>query len=402
MKKIIIWLMAFISLTITEISIAQWLQTSNGISGTSVNSFTVKGSVLYAGGNDIYKTTDLGLNWLSISHNSGILASNNNYLFAGGTGYIYRSSDNGLNWSNIGPPNQCIKALEANGNFIFTGTDICGQANTHNLYVSADNGSTWTLKIINYLVKSFTINNNIVFAGTTGGVYRSTDNGSSWNISSNGMNQPIYSVASNGTDVYASTYFNGVYRSTDNGLSWIQTALVIQDIYTLAAYGNTVFAGTYNSGVYASANNGSTWIQWNDGLPSTQIYKLFIFSNYIFSGTQGFNVYRRPLGELNGIEPVSSEIPEGFSLSQNYPNPFNPTTKIKFEIPAAGNGRDRSAVQIAVYDISGRLVETLVNENLSPGTYEVTWSAGNYSTGVYYYKLLSGEYSETKKMILLR
>ena len=102
-----------------------------------------------------------------------------------------------------------------------------------------------------------------------------------------------------------------------------------------------------------------------------------------------------------GIQPISSEIPEVFSLFQNYPNPFNPSTKIKFDIPPVGNGRDRS-VQIAVYDISGRLVEKIVDENLKPGTYEVEWSATKYSSGVYFYKLVSGVYVNTKKMIMLK
>ncbi len=101
-----------------------------------------------------------------------------------------------------------------------------------------------------------------------------------------------------------------------------------------------------------------------------------------------------------GIEPISSEIPNGFSLSQNYPNPFNPTTKIQFSIPV-GTGRDLT-VQMKVFDILGSEVATLVNDQLQPGTYEVDWDGSGFASGIYYYKLISGDFSETKKMVLIK
>jgi hypothetical protein len=100
-----------------------------------------------------------------------------------------------------------------------------------------------------------------------------------------------------------------------------------------------------------------------------------------------------------GIQNISNEIPRGFNLSQNYPNPFNPTTKIKFDIPAHNSG----PVILKVYDARGSEVATLVNEpNLPAGTYEADWNAAGFSSGVYFYRLISGEYSEVKKMILVK
>ena len=101
---------------------------------------------------------------------------------------------------------------------------------------------------------------------------------------------------------------------------------------------------------------------------------------------------------LLGIQPVSNEIPNSYKLYQNYPNPFNPVTKILFAISV----RDAymRPVQIKVYDILGCEVAILVNEQLSPGTYEVEWNAANYPSGIYFYKLTSPDYSETKKMVL--
>lgn len=97
-----------------------------------------------------------------------------------------------------------------------------------------------------------------------------------------------------------------------------------------------------------------------------------------------------------GINPISSEVPDKFSLYQNYPNPFNPVTKIKFEIS------QNDFVNISVYDLNGRLVEELVNENISAGTYEVNFTAKNLSSGIYFYKLKTSDVTQTKKMILLK
>ncbi|NOS86299.1 MAG: T9SS type A sorting domain-containing protein [Ignavibacteria bacterium] len=102
-----------------------------------------------------------------------------------------------------------------------------------------------------------------------------------------------------------------------------------------------------------------------------------------------------------GITPVNTEIPKEFSLDQNYPNPFNPTTKIRFEIPASGNGPEEN-IELLVYDMLGREVTTLVNENLRPGTYEVNWDAGLLPSGTYFYRLVTDKFSITKKMILVK
>jgi hypothetical protein len=101
-----------------------------------------------------------------------------------------------------------------------------------------------------------------------------------------------------------------------------------------------------------------------------------------------------------GIKQISNEVPENYSLSQNYPNPFNPTTKIKFDIPPLRGAR--GVITLIVFDILGREVATLVNEQLNPGTYEVEWDGDNYPSGVYFYKLITADYTETKRMVLVK
>lgn len=107
------------------------------------------------------------------------------------------------------------------------------------------------------------------------------------------------------------------------------------------------------------------------------------------------NVKLRPI--TTGITGTN-EIPNKFMLYQNYPNPFNPATKIRFDI----SGSSAAKTFLYVYDILGREVATLVNEQLSPGTYKVNFDGSNYPSGIYFYKFISGEYSAVKKMILLK
>jgi hypothetical protein len=107
---------------------------------------------------------------------------------------------------------------------------------------------------------------------------------------------------------------------------------------------------------------------------------------------------------IDGIRKDPKEIPDVFSLSQNYPNPFNPSTKIKFDIPdiplmKGARGMD---VRLTVYDILGREVTTLVNEQLKPGKYEVEWDGTKYSSGIYFYKLITNNFSDSKKMVLIK
>jgi len=102
-----------------------------------------------------------------------------------------------------------------------------------------------------------------------------------------------------------------------------------------------------------------------------------------------------------GIQNISSEVPKSFALYQNYPNPFNPNTKIKFSLPNPSKG-GALETRLVVYDALGRVVATLVDQQMQPGSYEVEWDAGNYPSGVYFYKLESGSFSESKKLVLIK
>ena len=122
-------------------------------------------------------------------------------------------------------------------------------------------------------------------------------------------------------------------------------------------------------------------------------------TNFLGMGTSDITTIKYSYS-LTGINIIPNETPSHFSLSQNYPNPFNPATTINFSIPSVET--TRRVVSLKVYNIFGSEVATLVNQQLTPGTYSVNWDASNHPSGVYFYRLSSGEFSATQKMILLK
>ena len=182
---------------------------------------------------------------------------------------------------------------------------------------------------------------------------------------------------------------------------------------TISPDGNTFIVGGYGDSSSVGAmwvfnRSGGVWTQQGQKLVGTggvgssdQGYSVAISSNGIFiEGGHGDNgsvgaawVFFNP---SIGITPISSEIPKSFSLMQNYPNPFNPSTKIIFEVPRS------SFTVIRIFDILGREVSTLVNEQLQPGTYEVNFDGSNYTSGIYFYVMNTGSFADTRKMILVK
>ncbi|MBI5402707.1 MAG: T9SS type A sorting domain-containing protein [Ignavibacteriae bacterium] len=106
--------------------------------------------------------------------------------------------------------------------------------------------------------------------------------------------------------------------------------------------------------------------------------------------------WNQNLGVITGITPVSSIIPNEYSLKQNYPNPFNPVTKISFDLPKSG------LVTLKIYDVVGREVKTLVNEVKNAGSYAVQFDGAAFSSGTYFYRLESNNFVSTKKMVLIK
>ncbi|MEO8210945.1 MAG: T9SS type A sorting domain-containing protein, partial [bacterium] len=97
-----------------------------------------------------------------------------------------------------------------------------------------------------------------------------------------------------------------------------------------------------------------------------------------------------------GINQISTSIPDKYNLYQNYPNPFNPTTNIKFDLIKSNN------VKVIIYNLLGKEVQVLLNEFLNPGSYKVDFNGNDLSSGIYYYKIVTDDFSDVKKMLLIK
>ncbi len=231
-------------------------------------------------------------------------------------------------------------------------------------------------------------------------VFRTAFNDTSWTDVSTSLpsTSGVYSLAVSGTNIFAGTYDGGVYRSTDNGTTWnaINNGLKNTMVKALAVSGTNLFAGTDDGGVFLSTDNGTNWAPVNSGLTSTQIVSLEISDGYLFAGTHN-GLWKRPLSEMiTSVEINPTDAPTHFSLEQNYPNPFNPATTIQYSIAHSGR------TQLHIYTVLRREVATLVNTVQQPGTYSVEWDASGIPSGVYFYRLQAGTYTDTKRLTLIK
>lgn len=393
MKKIIfICLLLSLSLSAN----AQWVQVWNGMGQTeTVNSTLWSDSFLLAGlySKGIYKSTNEGLTWEVTSLNNKIiwdLISFGANYFASTLNGIY-ISNNGTTWTSFALSNREVYEVAINGNYMFAGT------NNYGVYYSTNNGVSWTQSFLNNKdVRSLAVYNNYVIAGTYYyGIYYSTDNGYVWS-QSHLNNLTVERIKFDGTIAYAGTS-NGIYKSTNFGVNWVQFGLAGKNINDLIFSNNYIYAGTDDDGVFISTREGLIWTQINDGFPSgdIDINALAFTNNYFVAGSTVKSAWRRLKSQV-GVKYISSQVPSSFTLNQNYPNPFNPYTTITFNTQKLIN------IKISVMDALGREIETLFNEKLSPGIYETTWDGSNFSSGVYFYRMQAGDFTETKRMILLK
>jgi hypothetical protein len=144
-------------------------------------------------------------------------------------------------------------------------------------------------------------------------------------------------------------------------------------------------------------NGGASWTEMTTP-HSAAIYKGVHFINNMTGWLVGDGgiIIKTTTGGLTSNKKIFSSVPDKFALSQNYPNPFNPSTTIKFQIKESGTAT------LKVYDILGKEVSVLVNEKKQPGEYETMFEGFTLPSGVYFYNLTAGDFSETKKMLLIK
>jgi hypothetical protein len=214
-------------------------------------------------------------------------------------------------------------------------------------------------------------------------------------------------------------YRGGVYKSTDGGNNWIERSNGFGDIdnlnvRTLAINPQNpeiIYAGTFDNyyhdestgrGIFKSTNGGVNWTPINSGLSNLNTNIITIDPSdhsRLYVGTEGNGAFIGIDDSLTNIDDQNKkeiQIPEKYYIEQNYPNPFNPTTTISYALPKS------SYVKLSIYDINGRLVETLVNENKNSGYYTVVWNAEKVASGIYFYRINASEYSYVKKCLLVK
>ena len=317
--------------------------------------------------------------------------------------YYKRSADNGANWgADIRMTNDSFASwypsVAVSGSNVYVVWYDRRDGNAEIYYKhSTDGGITWgsDIRLTNNSAGSWapTItvsgsNLHILWTDDRDGNYeiyykRSIDGGINWGadtrLTNNNANSELPTISLSGSVVHV-VWVDGregnneIYykRSTDAGLSW-------------------------------QADTRLTYSSANSYLPSVAVSGSVV--NIVWSDQRDGNwdiYYKRdPTGNV-GIQNISTETPSKYSLSQNYPNPFNPTTKIRFDISLDSRFRGNDKVVLKVYDVMGREVQTLVNESLKPGTYETSFDGSMLNSGVYFYKLVTGNFTKTKKMLLIK
>ncbi len=278
-----------------------------------------------------------------------------------------------------------------------------------NFLKTTNGGNNW-IPISNlnnkYVYKILALNLNKIFAIGINTFLLSNNGGYNWNsvLETPTTCNDICFV--NDMTGWASTFGTEMFlKSTNGGLNWFTIPPNMGWPFGRILFfnENTGWAVSGNS-AYRTTNGGYNWLGSQITLygPFNSIDFINIYTGWAV-GEFGL-IYKTTNGGLIPVSNISSEVPKSYALYQNYPNPFNPITKVKFEIPLSrGVSEGRGVlVRLIIYDILGREIAVLVNESLSPGTYEVTWDASNFPSGVYFYQLMADDFVETKKMVLIK
>jgi photosystem II stability/assembly factor-like uncharacterized protein len=235
--------------------------------------------------------------------------------------------------------------------------------------------------------------------GTSGTILKTVNGGGSWiELPGTGANWLFGVYFTDLMTGWAGGINGALIRTTDGGATWVtQASGTANRIVALSfANSNTGWAVGYAGTIINTTNGGANWnLQVSNTTEKLWSVDFINETTGWAAGWVGVIVHTTN-GGITAINPITNEIPSEYNLDQNYPNPFNPMTNVKFQMP------NSAFVGLRIYDILGRLVATLVNEYLKAGFYNVSWNASNYPSGVYYYKLTAGNYTETKKMILIK
>lgn len=376
----------------------------------------------------ILRTTNGGQNWnnlvnLNLNISPQVLYFTNTITGfmaglapVGGKGVIFATSNSGINWS--------LK-YESPQNYIFfrdlffvnssTGWCVGGALIDDGIVLNTTNGGVnWTVQIngLLFALQSVHFFNNTSgwTVGSNGICYKTTNAGANWiqNHTGFGMGNHFAKVqfANANTGWILENDQGKVLITTNGGSNWLSSQFNTDERYIDLHFVNANtgwIVGTsyqnFNGIIKKTTNTGTNWHIQYSGVPNSPSPNDVHFINATTgwtAGSDGIILKTTNGGAPIGIHIISSEIPSQFEIHQNYPNPFNPVTNIEFDISKT------SVVKLIVYDILGKEVAVLVNEELKAGEFSVDWNAITYPSGIYLYKITAGEYSETRKMVLIK
>lgn len=428
MKSIIFTVFFFISLE--SVLQTQWNKLNTGFNDYIFSVCFINSQTGFVGGQSglgrIYKTTDSGLNWalslqtLSDERFEALYFINSMTGWAGSYyGLIYKTTNSGANWLPYAVYGRVRRIHFLNQSTGFAATSL-GVKKTSN------GGLSWftVLNVSECIgIRFFNTETGLVSVqgSSISKIFKTVNSGVNWQEVYNepqgtGINNFSFI---NSTTGFASGFYKITLKTVDQGSTWNLiykdpgTVTIIYDHRMIHfvdnnlgyACGQYIIPGptTYRGAAFNVTTNGG--LSWEFQTINPAIHNVYAFEDIqIIDGQIGYitgsngNIYKSTNAGYVPVIPIASEIPVNFSLHQNYPNPFNPSTKIKFEIPADAAGNTR----LSVYDILGREVRTLVNSNLKPGIYESDFNASDLPSGMYFYKLVSGNFSAIKKMIIVK
>jgi len=416
-----------------------WFPLNSGTTAVCVGIFFTDANTGYIAltldGDGYYlKTTNAGSNWQSYplapasqwlrgifftDANTGYITTGNPGSLS--NGYVYKTTNAGANWTTLTLP-----VYRHFTNVYFTNANTGYVVGWDYILKTTDAGITWTQTSTgSYLWWSVNfVNSSTGFAagsngdGDIGYVLKTTDAGASWQyvLTYNGLGFYGINFIDANTGVAAGgAYWSlgaSIFRTTNGGINWNETftdsnvahlwsVSFVSQSSGYAVGGIDPRAGDEKGVIIKTTNTGLNWYYQVSNDSNALFGNYFINENtgYV-TGWNGKILKTTNGGGVIGIEPLTNEVPSQFQLYQNYPNPFNPTTRIRFALPRS------SFATLIVYDILGREIETLVNEQLNTGTYEADWNASNYSSGVYFYKLTAGSaeggFTDSKKMTIIK
>ena len=371
----------------------------------------------------LYISKDTGKTWIPRGKANGLdlplntvwslCAIDSSTVLLGAGGGIYKTTNGGDSWVRIynEPSSYVTMIRKTHGDTIF--------ASGSRLIRSIDNGNTWAI-VDSSVVMGITETPSGVLVAAAGhmatperakGILRSTDGGNTWYFSNDGLpskNVVDVSAWPSGfsPEVYGVTMVNGAVYSPDEGKTWMpmpQSAGInlVEGEVVKATSSLGVFIGGYGgydgiSPLYWSRTGGlSNWVAIDLNPRRVDVGCLEEFnSNILLIGTWD-GVWIARFDHLTSVQE-SSVQPSNFRLFQNHPNPFNPTTTIEFQIP------ERVFVKLSIFNTLGQEIETFVNEEKQAGTHRIQFNGSNLSSGIYFYRLETSKFVETKKMILLK